>query len=162
METLFRPPTAQWNPLSPQYLKMKLVLTGIVWPILIAAAVVPLMIWGQRWMWITALALGVLIWAWRLARTPRAFHRCGYAETDSDVYTTSGLAYRHLQCVPYGRMQVVNVSSGPIQRAFGIASVEMVTSSVSGTIEIPGLDADDAAALRDRLIERGEELQAGI
>jgi membrane protein YdbS with pleckstrin-like domain len=38
----------------------------------------------------------------------------------------------------------------------------MVTSSTSGTITIPGLAAAEAAALRDRLISRGEQQQAGI
>ena len=49
-----------------------------------------------------------------------------------------------------------------LDRMFGLASVEMVTSSTSGTVTIPGLDKDAAAALRDRLISRGEQQQAGI
>jgi len=64
--------------------------------------------------------------------------------------------------VPYGRMQLVEVEAGPLDRAFRLASVKMVTSSTSGTINIPGLAAADAAALRDRLISRGEQQQAGI
>ena len=59
-------------------------------------------------------------------------------------------------------MQLVEVQSGPVDRMFGLASVEMVTSSTSGTITIPGLAAGEAAALRDRLISRGEQQQAGI
>lgn len=38
----------------------------------------------------------------------------------------------------------------------------MITSSTSGSVTIEGLDAHDAAALRDRLLERGEAQQAGI
>ena len=59
-------------------------------------------------------------------------------------------------------MQLVEVQSGPVDRMFGLASVERVTSSTSGTITIPGLAAAEAAALRDRLISRGEQQQAGI
>ena len=59
-------------------------------------------------------------------------------------------------------MQLVEVQSGPVDRMFGLASVERVTSSTSGTITIPGLAAAEAAALRDRLISRGERQQAGI
>lgn len=162
MDTLFRPPTAQWNRLSPKYLSLKLLMIGLVWPVLFAAVIVPLVLWGPQWAWITAAVVCALIWLWRFIRAPRAYRRRGYAETDTDVYTTHGLAWRHLDCVPYGRMQVVNVSAGPIERMFGLAKVEMVTSSISGTIVVPGLAADDAAALRDRLIERGESLQAGI
>lgn len=162
MEDLFRPPTAQWQRLSPKYLALKLTMIAITWPILIAMAVVPLALWLPRWTWITALSIGLVIWVWRFIRAPRAYRRWGYAETDTDVYLTRGLLVRNFDCVPYGRMQVVNVSSGPIERLFGLSTVQMVTSSVTGSITIPGLISDEAAALRDRLIEHGESQQAGI
>ncbi len=161
MEDLFRPPAAQWRPLSPSYLTLKLLMIGINWAIVGAFIVVPLVVMGFTWWWLVLIAF-LLFWAWRFLRAPRVFRRWGYAETDDDVYLTRGLLWRELTCVPYGRMQLVNVSSGPIERAFGLASVELVTSSTSGTITIPGLTRPDAIALRDRLIERGELLQAGI
>lgn len=162
MEDLFRPPDAQWHRLSRNYLTLKLLSIGIWWPVLFAIALVPLFLWASRWVFITVAAGCLVWWAWRFIRAPRAYRRWGYAETDSDVYLTRGLWFRSFDCVPYGRMQVVNVSSGPIERLFGLATVEMVTSSTSGSISIPGLEATAAAELRDRLIERGEELQAGI
>ncbi len=161
MAPLFAPPGIEWRRLSPQYLKLKLLMIATVWPILIAIVVAPLawLEWQSWWMVLLGL---VVVWAWRIWRAPRAYRRWGYAETDTDVYLTRGLAWRQLTCVPYGRMQLVNVQSGPIERAFGLASVEMVTSSTSGSISIPGLTPSDAAELRDRLIERGELLQTGI
>lgn len=162
MQELFRPPGAEWNRLSPSYLTLKLISIAIWWPVWFAIVLVPLFLWAPRQVFIAA-AVGCLVWwVWRFVRAPRAYRRWGYAETDSDVYLTRGLLYRSFDCVPYGRMQVVNVSSGPIERLFGLATVEMVTSSTSGSITIPGLEAPAAAELRDRLIERGEELQAGI
>ncbi len=161
MEDLFRPPAAQWHPLSPSYLKLKLLMIGINWAIIGALLMVPLMVFDVSWWWIP-LTVFMLWWAWRFLRAPRVYRRWGYAETDDDVYLTRGLLWRELTCVPYGRMQLVNVSSGPIERAFGLASVELVTSSTSGSITIPGLAREDAVAMRDRLIERGELLQAGI
>lgn len=161
-DPLFRPPGVEWQALSPNYLKLKLLMIGITWPILIAIAVVPLALWGPGPSWWIVLVALLLVWAWRFVRQPRAARRWGYAETDTDVYITHGLAWRQLTGVPYGRMQLVNVQSGPIERSFGLASVELVTSSTSGTITIPGLAREDAAALRDRLMERGELLQAGI
>lgn len=162
MDDLFRPPGVAWQRLSPRYLKLKFTMISIVWPIIIAAVVVPLSLTTPRGVWITVLVLLLLNLAWRYIRAPRAYRRWGYAETDTDVYLTNGLLTRKLECVPYGRMQVVNVSSGPIERLFTLSTVQMVTSSVTGTITIPGLESAEAAELRDRLIERGESQQAGI
>lgn len=161
-DPLFRPPGVEWRALSPNYLKLKMLMIFITWPILIAIAVVPLALWVPGPAWWIALAALLVIWLWRILRQPRAARRWGYAETETDVYITHGLAWRTLTGVPYGRMQLVNVQSGPIERSFDLASVELVTSSTSGTITIPGLSREDAAALRDRLMERGELLQAGI
>lgn len=161
-EELFAPPGTAWERLSPNYLRMKLLLIPITWGVLFAAAGVAI--------WFLLAPLGVLIlapiaiaWiAWRMWRAPRVYRRWGFAERDEDIYVTHGLWQRTLQCVPYGRMQLVEVHAGPIDQRFGLASVQMITSSTAGTVSIPGLAADDAAALRDRLIARGELQQAGI
>lgn len=162
MNDLFAPPGTPWQRPSPNYLKLKLIKIPIVWAILFAAPVAAGFLWGPSWLGWAAVAVAVVWIAWRMLRAPRVFRRWGYAERDEDVYLTSGLFMRNLTCVPYGRMQLVQVQSGPLDRAFGLASVEMITASSQGSISIPGLTADDAAALRDRLIERGENLQAGI
>lgn len=162
MDDLFAPPGTSWQRLSPRYLTMKLILIPVVWTVLTAPAVLVAFLWGPSWAGWAALAAVVGWIAWRMVRAPRVFKRWGYAERDEDVYLTKGLVFRQLACVPYGRMQLVQVSSGPLQRAFGLASVEMITASSQGGIAIPGLPADDAAALRDRLIRRGETQQAGI
>ncbi|MFV0428754.1 MAG: PH domain-containing protein [Arachnia sp.] len=162
MDDLFSPPTEQWRRLSPKYVRLKLLMIVLTWPLFFAALSVLAGLFAPWPTWLVVAGLGVLVLAWRLLRIPRFCARWGYAETDDDVYLTRGLMWRELTCVPYGRMQVVNVSSGPIERAFGLATVEMITASTDGTISIPGLERPEAVALRDRLIERGESLQAGI
>lgn len=162
LDDLFAPPGTPWQRLSPNYLRMKLVLIPVTWTILFGAVGVGLFFIAPRWALWVLLGVAVAWIAWRMLRAPRVFRRWGYAERDTDVYLTYGLWSRTLQCVPYGRMQLVEVASGPIERMYGLASVQMVTSSTSGTVTIPGLSAADAAALRDRLIARGEQQQAGI
>jgi membrane protein YdbS with pleckstrin-like domain len=70
--------------------------------------------------------------------------------------------YRNLVAVPYGRMQLVEVASGPLERAFGLASVSLKTASAETNATIPGLTPDEAARLRDRLTELGETRESGI
>lgn len=162
LDDLFAPPGTPWQRLSPRYLRMKLLLIPVTWAALFGAVAAALFFLAPRWTLWPLLGIAALWIAWRMWRAPRVFRRWGYAERDTDVYLTHGLFSRTLQCVPYGRMQLVEVQSGPIDRLYGLASVQMVTSSTTGTVTIPGLSAADAAALRDRLIARGEQQQAGI
>lgn len=161
-EDLFAPPGTAWQRLSPNYLRMKLLLIPLGWTALFVGPAVAAFLVGPPALGWAVVAMWAALLAWRLIRAPRAFRRWGYAERDTDVYLTSGLFHRRLVCVPYGRMQLVQLQSGPLERAFGLATVEMITSSTQGGVTIPGLAQADAAALRDRLIARGETQQAGI
>jgi membrane protein YdbS with pleckstrin-like domain len=64
--------------------------------------------------------------------------------------------------VPYGRMQYVDVEAGPLDQANGIAKLHLHTASPGTTAVIPGLAAEEAARLRDRLTARGESRAAGL
>ncbi len=64
--------------------------------------------------------------------------------------------------VPYGRLQLAQVEAGPLQRAFGLATVTLVTASAQSDARIPGLPAAEAQRLRDRLIEVGDARGAGL
>lgn len=86
----------------------------------------------------------------------------GYAERDEDLYITHGAAFRSLSAVPYGRMQFVDITSGPIERVFGIASVHLHTASPGTSARIPGLSQEEAARLRDRLTALGGAQAAGL
>ena len=73
-----------------------------------------------------------------------------------------GLVFRQLVVVPYGRMQFVDVSAGPIERWAGIVTVQLHTASAASDARIPGLLPDEGARLRDRLAELGQALAAGL
>ena len=85
-----------------------------------------------------------------------------YAERDEDLYVRHGVMFRRLVVVPYGRMQYVDVQSGPLEQVFRIASVHLHTASPGTSARIPGLPADEAARLRDRLTSLGEAQAAGL
>ena len=70
--------------------------------------------------------------------------------------------WRTLTAVPYGRMQLVEVESGPLERLFGLASVTLKTASPGTDARIPGLDPAEAARLRDQLTELGEAHASGL
>lgn len=161
-DDLFSPPGNEWLRLSPRYLVAKRISSLVSCLILISAAVIPLFLFTQPVWAYAAAGAGVLLIVWRQIRMGRWFRRWGYSEREEDLYVTSGLLWRTLTVVPYGRMQVVKVQSGPLERSFGLASVELVTASASTNARIPGLPRETAEGLRDRLSELGEQRSAGL
>jgi hypothetical protein len=93
---------------------------------------------------------------------PRRFRAWGYAERGDDLLVRRGVMFARLSVVPYGRMQFVDVTAGPLERAFGLATVRLHTAAAATDARIPGLERDEASRLRDLLAERGEAQAAGI
>jgi uncharacterized protein len=86
----------------------------------------------------------------------------GYCERDDDLLVKRGVLFSRLSVVPYGRMQFIDVSAGPIERSFGLATVRMHTAAAATDARIPGLSRVDAAELRDHLATLGESRAAGL
>ncbi len=155
MSDLFNP-RADWQRLPSAYVTVRrlgaLVYSGIFTAVVSAAV---WLIFG--WEWGSPVAAAGIAWTvWRIIRAGRWVRAFGYAERDEDLVITHGLWSKQLTAIPYGRMLSVRVESGPIDRAWGLAKVTLVTASVQSGAQLPGLPQDRAAALRDRLIAAGE------
>lgn len=163
MDELFAPPAYEWKRLSPRYRSLRRLTTVLVAPILfsIPALLVGLLS-GVWWVSLVLWGIAALIVVWRLALIERNYRSWGYVEREEDLYITHGVLYRSLVAVPYGRMQLVEVASGPLERAFGLATVSLKTASTATNATIPGLTPPEAAALRDRLTELGESRASGL
>jgi membrane protein YdbS with pleckstrin-like domain len=85
-----------------------------------------------------------------------------YAERDEDLLVRRGVLFSRLSVVPYGRMQFIDVTAGPIERSFGLATVRLHTAAAASDARIPGLAGEEAERLRDRLAELGESQAAGL
>ena len=59
--------------------------------------------------------------------------------------------FRRQSVVPYGRMQFVDVTAGPVERFFKLSTVKLHTAAAASDARIPGLEQAEAARLRDRL-----------
>ena len=70
--------------------------------------------------------------------------------------------WHRVTAVPYGRMQYVQVTNGPLEGLFGLAKLELKTASSQTNATIVGLSREDAARLREELSERGEQRLAGL
>jgi membrane protein YdbS with pleckstrin-like domain len=90
------------------------------------------------------------------------FRAWGYCERDEDLEVRRGVMVQRLSVVPYGRMQFVEITAGPVERLFGLATVKLHTAAAASDARIPGLDPQEAARLRDRLAALGEAKAAGL
>ncbi len=89
---------------------------------------------------------------------PRARYRAwGFHLRPAGLLVRHGLVWRSVSVVPHARIQYVDTRRGPLERAFGLATVVVYTAGSRGAaVRIPGLDVADAEALRDRLAALGD------
>ena len=104
---------------------------------------------------------------WRSARRfsfflRRRFRAWRYQERNEDLIVARGVMVQRLSVVPYGRMQFVEVTAGPVERLFKLSTVKLHTAAAASDARIPGLEQAEAARLRDRLTELGESMAAGM
>lgn len=158
--TWFTPDDVAWTPASRRLIPARLIVVGAVFvPPIAATAALAALVWSGLW-WVTLGLIAIAAWsAWIGVRLVLAH---GWAEREDDLLIKRGRLWRSVTVVPYGRMQYVEVSSGPITRAFGIATVQLHTASPGTDASLSGVPADDAARLRDRLTSRGEARLAGL
>ncbi|MET7836384.1 PH domain-containing protein [Micromonospora sediminicola] len=155
------PETVRWQPISRDLIWVELIRLGI----LLAVALVVLgVIWAVAGHWLLGAAIGVtlLLSAWRAVTIVRAVRAWGYAERDDDLLVRHGLLVRRLSIVPYSRMQFVDVSAGPLERAFDLATVQLHTAAAASDARVPGLRPAEASRLRDRLTALGEDRAEGL
>ncbi|MBV9447057.1 MAG: PH domain-containing protein [Streptosporangiaceae bacterium] len=92
----------------------------------------------------------------------RKFRSWAYREREEDLLVSRGVLIRRVSVVPYGRMQFVEVTAGPMERWFKLATVQLHTAAAASNARIPGLERGEAARLRDRLAMLGEAKAAGL
>ncbi|WP_084262309.1 PH domain-containing protein [Actinomadura formosensis] len=152
----------QWAPISKRHAWHRL-LTAVLWAVPIGG-VGAFVVWRNGGgtaaaMWIVAVVLGTVV-TWLVAELDRRAY--GYAERADDLIVTHGVFVKRLIVVPYGRMQFVDVTAGLLERWMGIATVRMHTAAAATDATIPSLPAAEAALLRDRLAQKGEERSMGL
>ncbi|MET0433285.1 MAG: PH domain-containing protein, partial [Cellulomonas sp.] len=155
------PAGVDWTPVSPRLASARLVV-ALAWlgvPLVVLVVVAALT--GSVWVWASAALVAALV-VWVLWLVPRQVRAMGYAERADDLLLRRGILFRSMVVVPYGRMQYVDVTAGPLARKLGIASVQLHTASPGTDASIDGLPTAEAARLRDQLASRGEARLAGL
>lgn len=152
----------RWSPISRRHALHRLV-TAALWAIPVGG-VGGFIVWGNGGLtptvlWGVAVVLGVVLTSLVAELDRRTY---GYVERQDDLMVTHGVFVKRLIVVPYGRMQFVDVTAGLLERWMGIATVRMHTAAAATDATIPSLPTTEAALLRDRLAQKGEERSMGL
>jgi membrane protein YdbS with pleckstrin-like domain len=152
-----------WTPVSPKLVTSRRITLGLVYLIVIAGVVLLFFLPDvPRWVAGAAAAVAVVVFVWLWWLVGRRVRSFAYCERGDDLLVTSGIMFRRLVIVPYGRMQLVDVKAGPIDRWLGVTTVQLHTAAATTDASIPGLVPEVAASLRDRLARQGEQRSAGL
>ncbi len=157
-----RPDPAGWVQVSPRLATARRLVSTAVLALITVIGAVICALTPMPWIAAVVVLVGVVVigWAWWLIG--RQVAATAYSERTDDLVVRSGIMFRRTVLVPYGRMQLVDVTTGPIDRYFGIAAVQLHTAAATTDAAIPGLPTEDAARLRDHLAALGEARSAGL
>lgn len=158
---LFRPEGTDFRPAPARALPMwrcamlastaaaTAVLTGLGW----LCAV----LWWNWTPWVlTAAALAIPYAIWKWLRLKVRWRFAGYFLDDDQLWVRGGLGHRYIEALPYGRIQLTQVSSYLWERRFGLASVRVATGTRTNT-ELPPLEPAEADRLRGVLMDHARE-----
>lgn len=153
------------RPLDPRWLSLTRTVSTISGAVMaMAHGVAALVLWvthGAPLALIVSLAwipiTGLLVWqavAW-----PRIEYRhWRYRVGPDGIQIWSGVVWRTAVTVPRSRIQHIDVSQGPLERSYGLATLSVFTAGTEfSRVNLPGLDHGIAMSVRDALLPKDAE-----
>lgn len=82
----------------------------------------------------------------------RRYRAWGYEATEDELYVQTGIWLQTFTVVPFGRVQHIDVSQGPIERRYGVGALTLHTAGTrASAVVLPGLEMADAERMRDEI-----------
>jgi membrane protein YdbS with pleckstrin-like domain len=150
-----------WRRVSPKYLVVEIVGSILSAGVLVAGLLIGHALFSLQWALWVAIAVGVIALV-SIAFEPRRVRSIAYRLRDDDLVFKRGIMFQRQVAVPYGRMQLVDITRGPVARALGLADLKFVTAAAATAVTVPGLPAEEADRLRDELVALAETRRAGL
>ena len=111
--------------------------------------------WGNTTYVLVGLAAWILLILINVFLVVKGFKVKAYAIRDKDIMYRSGLIWRSETSIPFNRVQHVDINRGPLDRLFDLAKINIYTAGgQSSDLSIPGLDPEDAKALKDFILKK--------
>ena len=155
------PKDSGWLRVSPKYVVVEVVGSLIGMVVFVGGLLVAYALWGMWWALWGAIVIGVISLI-GIALEPRRVRSIGYRLREDDLVFRRGIMFQRQVAVPYGRMQLVDITRGPVARALGLADLKFVTAAAATAVTEPGLPMEEADRLRDELVALAETRRAGL
>ena len=158
-------PPDSFEPLAPAYLRSKYVADAVTAGIVVVLAVIATSAMaaadGPVWVPVVAAAAVLALIGLAAVLQTMSIRHLGYLVREHDLSLRQGVIVRVTSTIPYNRVQHVGVDRGPIERLYGLATLQL--RSAGGVIGISGLTTDDANRLKELVTARaGMDDGAGI
>ena len=137
------------TPLHPNYVKVVRLATLVAaLPFVVGALVLEFAGELPRGAFLAPVLLAVL---YLVVRVPlRRYQARGYQLAGDRLRVVRGLLFRSDTVVPFGRVQHIDVHQGPLERAYGLATLVLHTAGThNSSVTLPGLAHADALAMRE-------------
>jgi membrane protein YdbS with pleckstrin-like domain len=111
-------------------------------------------VWSAAVSLAAALAGAALLWLLGRRWIHATYRRTSYVVSPRGLEIRRGVWWRDVISVPRSRIQHIDVTQGPVQRAYALATLVLYTAGTQhAKIELDGLAFDTATALRRDLLE---------
>ena len=137
------------TPLHPNYVKVVRLATLVaVLPLVVVALVLEFSGQLPRGAFLAPILVVAL---YLIVRTPlRRYQARGFQMGADRLRVVRGMLFRRDTVVPFGRVQHIDVHQGPIERAYGLATLVLHTAGThNSSVSLPGLGHADALAMRE-------------
>ena len=150
-----------WRRVDPRYIWVELAGQALTLVIVVGGSSIAPLTSGIPWLWAIPAALALIIGI-PMCFLPRRVRSIGYQLRDDDLVFRRGIMWHRQVAVPYGRMQLIDITRGPVARLLGLAELKFVTAAASTGVVLPGLPEAVAEELRDELVALAESRRAGL
>lgn len=148
------------NPVSPKLATARY-LARLPWVVAVLLVFAALGLLLDPWFHAGTVVLAALL-LWQAWLIPAQVRLLGWRETGDELLITKGRLWHTFTVIPYGRIQYVDVTAGPIERSLGMKTLQLHTASATSDASVQGLPAETADALRDRLAVKARERMSGL
>lgn len=142
---------------APSYLKVVLLSNAFFMALLLVGVVVAYFVADEEpfpYFFVALDSLWVLIAIYSFWLAWRGYHNQAYALREKDILYKRGVIVQSLTTIPFNRVQHCEIKQGPIERFFGLKTLEIFTAGGSASdLEIPGLQGEQAQQLKDFILK---------